>query len=322
MKEKVKNIFKNRIFIFVLGGLLFSSISVYAVTYFPSNQVTYDNGESGLESTDVQGAIDELYNTCSSSILKTSEDLKKNTVTTGDGLYKDEYEDGRYIFKGANPNNYITFNDVKSGWRIISIELDNTIKIVKDTSSGTIEWNSSCQDSWSNSTIQVYLAGTFYKSLTTTAKNQIERHSWSIGTVTWNNNNLSTQISNENSKTWNGKVGLLTASEYLRANSNKDQCQTMSLARKNAATCKNTNWLTSGSSWTALGFWGITPATGIPGNNYDDAVLLEINGSVGAGDVCSYGSYNGLRQIRPVVYLSSSAVLNGKGTKTDPYTIE
>ena len=29
-----------------------------------SNYVSYDNKTSGLESTDVQGAIDELYNTC------------------------------------------------------------------------------------------------------------------------------------------------------------------------------------------------------------------------------------------------------------------
>ena len=34
------------------------------MTYFPSNQVTYENSESGMQATDVQGAIDELYNTC------------------------------------------------------------------------------------------------------------------------------------------------------------------------------------------------------------------------------------------------------------------
>ena len=29
------------------------SVGVYAVTYFPSNQVTYDNKTSGLKSSDV-----------------------------------------------------------------------------------------------------------------------------------------------------------------------------------------------------------------------------------------------------------------------------
>ena len=59
-----KKIFKNRIFIFVLGVFIASSISVLAATYFESSAVTYDNTESGLSSTNVQGAIDELYNEC------------------------------------------------------------------------------------------------------------------------------------------------------------------------------------------------------------------------------------------------------------------
>ena len=42
-----------------------------------------------------------------------SSDLIKDVVDSGDGLYKDEYETGRYIYKGANPNNYITFNNEK-----------------------------------------------------------------------------------------------------------------------------------------------------------------------------------------------------------------
>lgn len=67
MRNKFKKVLKNRIFIFVLGGLIFGTVGVCAATYFPSNQVTYDNKTSGLESTDVQGAIDELYNTCQSS---------------------------------------------------------------------------------------------------------------------------------------------------------------------------------------------------------------------------------------------------------------
>ena len=64
MRNKLKKVLKNRIFIFVLGGLIFGTVGVCAATYFPSNQVTYDNKASGLESTDVQGAIDELYNAC------------------------------------------------------------------------------------------------------------------------------------------------------------------------------------------------------------------------------------------------------------------
>ena len=33
---------------------------VYAETYFPSNQTTYDNSATRMTATNVQGAIDEL----------------------------------------------------------------------------------------------------------------------------------------------------------------------------------------------------------------------------------------------------------------------
>ncbi len=42
-----------------------------------------------------------------------SDKLIGTAVITGDGLYADAYEEGRYVYKGANPNNYITFNDNK-----------------------------------------------------------------------------------------------------------------------------------------------------------------------------------------------------------------
>lgn len=70
MREKIKKIFKNKIFIFTLGVMLTWGMSVLAVTYFPSGDVTYDNSSSGLESTNVQEAIDELYGYASMVHLK------------------------------------------------------------------------------------------------------------------------------------------------------------------------------------------------------------------------------------------------------------
>ena len=87
----LKKLFKNRIFIFVLGIFICGTAGVYAVTYFPSNQVTYDNKTSGLKSSDVQGAIDELYSTCSSS------------MAAGDYLY---YSVNNYGVNGTAPNGY------------------------------------------------------------------------------------------------------------------------------------------------------------------------------------------------------------------------
>ena len=52
-------------------------------------------------------------------------------VSSGDGLYKDGYEENVYTYRGSNPNNYVTFNNEL--WRIISVNTaDNTMKILKE----------------------------------------------------------------------------------------------------------------------------------------------------------------------------------------------
>ena len=95
---------KSKLFYFSLGVIACSVVGVAAATYFPSNDVTYDNTESGLTSTNVQGAIDELYTEC------TKEPTAGETIIEDAGLEKDPYE-CRYFFTGANPNNYINFNN-------------------------------------------------------------------------------------------------------------------------------------------------------------------------------------------------------------------
>ena len=51
-------------------------------------------------------------------------------VSSGDGLYEDQYEDGRYIYRGQSPNNYVQFNNEL--WRIIAKETDGNYKIIRD----------------------------------------------------------------------------------------------------------------------------------------------------------------------------------------------
>ena len=61
---KIKEFSKRYLIGFILGIVIFGSISVKAISEFYSNDVAYDNKESGLASTNVKSAIDELYNTC------------------------------------------------------------------------------------------------------------------------------------------------------------------------------------------------------------------------------------------------------------------
>ena len=317
----MKKVFKSRGFWCLITALVVGTVSVSAATYFPSVDVTYDNKESGLVSTDVQGAIDELYGICSiSQITGPATDIldKVNTVTSGDGLYKDEYEDGRYFYRGTNPNNYITFNNETAGWRIVSLEADGTIKILKNESIDVRAWNSTRNNNWARpATLNTYLNEDYYNdSLNETAKSQIVAKDWSIGAVTYQNNDLKDQINDENVIKWNGKVALATASEYIRSNSNKSKCATFSLNNGNYSMCKNTTWMYNNVDW-----WLLSADDGSLG--YSNCSFNVFSRGIGYTEVTNGAGSSATPgyAVRPAVYLSSSVKLSGKGTLSEPYTI-
>ena len=313
MKEKTKKFLQKYLIGFILGFVSVGIVAVYAETYFPSNDVTYDNTKSGLSSTDVQGAIDELYGVCFPP--KTGGDAildDTDIVTSGDGLYEDEYEDGRYFYKGGNPNNYITFNNEKAGWRIMSIEADGSIKIIKNGSIGAYAWDSNGSRDWTKpSSLNLYLNYSYLSSLS--HSDYILTHKWSIGTVEYSDeylNNLAKQIDAENAKTFNGKIGLMTASEYIRANLNTERCGTIKLNNNNAKTCLQTNWMYFSKDY----WWTITTIaiyiTNVGGGGYDGLI----------GDNF-YNSDNQLA-VAPALYLSPEVqITGGNGSINNPYTI-
>ena len=143
-------------------------------------------------------------------------------VTRGDGLYEDQYEDGRYIYRGSNPDNYIQFNNEL--WRIVAKETDGTYKIVRDEllpqnegytfmaydveNHRSTENNTYCKQPYNgcgvfaavsgtfrtpdgkysgtvteNSSIKEYLNNTYYPTLDGTAKTQMQSHAFNIGSV-------------------------------------------------------------------------------------------------------------------------------------------
>ena len=309
--KKIKEFSKKYLIGFFIGLILFTVVGVKAATYFPSNQTTYNNGTTGMKATNVQTAIDELYNTCFPP--KAGDSILDNTdiVTSGDGLYKDEYEDGRYFYKGGNPNNYVTFNNEQAGWRIVSIEPDKTIKIMRDASIGTQFWDTNRGNNWARpASLNTYLNGNYCNSLTSTAQSQIVSKDWSIGAVTYENNDLADQINDENSSKWNGKVALVTISEYIRSNSNKSSCGSFNLNNDNYNSCKNTTWMFNGHSW-----WTLSPRSG------DSNDVFLVNASNGTGGSCA--SYYTYYSVRPTITLSSEVkITGGNGSQSNPYTLE
>ena len=309
MKEKIKKVIFGYLPGFITGIIICGTISVIAATYFPSNDVTYDNTESGLSSTDVQGAIDELYGVCTAEKVDIG-GIEVPVVDDGDGLYEDEYEDGRYFYKGANPNNYVTFNNEDAGWRIVSIEPDGTIKIMRTASIDNMTWDSSSSNNWARpASLNTYLNGTYYNGLNSTAQSQIVAKDWSIGAVTYNDNNMTNTINNENATKWNGKVALITASEYVRSNSNKSSCGTVQqLWKATSGQCKGITWMYySNNHW-----WTLSPDSG----DSNGVFRVKVNnGTFYSSDAYSFYA------VRPALYLSSEVTLTGSGTQSDPYVV-
>ena len=277
--------------------------------------------------------------------------LIATAVTSGDGLYADSYEEGRYIYRGGTPNNYITFNG--ETWRILSVEADGTIKIIRNESIGDKVFDSEgYRDSASNGAVGTYCAGAsygcnawakndnfvngsltgtvlkdaelntylnsdYYNGLTEAAKEQITTGTFKTGEVIYNDTNLGNTVNDESSITWDGKIALATASEYIRT-SNNSACTSVS-AYWNTSSCYNNgnthNWLTKIMNSSSKKYsWLLSPISG----HSSYVFYVDSDGSLyrrlGAGDAAT--------GVAPVVYLSSDITLEGEGTQSNPYVIE
>ena len=98
MKEKKNKYIKTNIIGFVIAMVIVSGFAVYAAVTFPSKDVTYENGTSGLESNNVQGAIDEIYNICT-ALPPATDTITDLLPSNPDELYEDEHGDIRYYGK-------------------------------------------------------------------------------------------------------------------------------------------------------------------------------------------------------------------------------
>ena len=227
-------------------------------------------------------------------------------ASEGDGLYADEYESGRYIYKGVNPNNYITFNN--ETWKILSIEGDGRIKIVRDELLPARVWDSTNSNKWDRpSEIKTYLNGEYLESITVN-KEKIVPSTWSIGKVTSGNDDLAGQIASENeTQSQEASVGLITASEYLRANTNTELCGNLSLNNSNYSTCQTTNWL-----FKETNYWTISPRSSLSSHVF----FVNSYGNVNS-TIANFTPYT----VLPAITLSSDISLSGSGETGNPFVI-
>ena len=281
-------------------------------------------------------------------------------VSSGDGLYEDSYENGRYIYRGQSPNNYVEFNNEL--WRIIAKETDGTYKIIRDevlpetmpfdpVGYRSYENNTYCTNLQTNkgcgvygkvsgtyrspdgrlsgtvtedSSIADYLNGEYYNGLTEIARAQIQQHVYYIGPVEYydetGNDSISKNIAGEKLATWTGNIGLVNVSDVLKTSTNP-ACTSIT---------DQTNQLYEGVSIcnfnylidsAQASYWTINNVVNeMFSMTYIVWEVTQYDGVVGLATMSSH--YGDPESARPVLFLKSSIQFtSGDGSKSQPFII-
>ena len=278
-----------------------------------------------------------------------------NIATSGDGLYKDEYEENRYIYRGQNPDNYIEFNNEL--WRIISKEADGTYKIIRndvlknrpfdEANHRSNEKNTYCTDLLNgcgvyasvngnfsslrgsqkgtvteDSSIKIYLNEDYYvNNINSIAKEQMIEHSFNIGAVEvltdFLSDNITRNIEGEAMYQWIGNVGLVNVSDILKASINP-LCTSASISISDTDACNNNYLLDKGLN-NGLYYWTINAASNETGSYSSRAWRGFVDSSnIRLGNREASSASN---TARPVVFLKADITLVGSGKISDPFVI-
>ena len=285
-------------------------------------------------------------------------DQEVDIVSGGNGLYKDEYESGRYIYRGQDPDNYITFNG--ETWRIIAKETDGTYKIIRndvlanrafdEANHRSTENNSYCDDPISgcgvyaavsgtfsspsgsqsgtvteDSSIKIYLNDDYYvNNISSTAKGQMTSHSFNIGAVESLDesgdeaDSIEKNIAGEKMYQWTGNVGLANVSDILKASTNP-LCTSATTSFSDSDAC-NGNYLLDKGEASTLYYWAINADSDESGG-LSHQVWRGFVTSLSAAVRGTNASDGSAHAPRPVVFLKSDTTLSGSGTSEVPYRI-
>lgn len=245
--------------------------------------------------------------------------LKKNVVTEGDGLYLDIvnqniHNENRYIYRGSNPNNFIKFNNEL--WRILAVESDSTLKIIRnEVLSNPYSFDQTNSNNWIKpADLNNYLNGDYYNNLLESAKNQITATKFNMGS-TRENRTYKEIVENETQNSWNGRIGMISISDWLKA-SNNINCQstTIDVCEANVDDRKQENHKCSLDNYLYIDnklWWTMLPIE----NSTSGIIAICHGGCLG------WVSSKMEQYVRPVVYLKAKTFLKGDGSQDNPYRI-
>ena len=243
--------------------------------------------------------------------------IHDSSLTNGAG-------DNSYRYAGASDsvNNYICLGSDAATcpdanlFRIIGV-FGNLTKVIRAKSVGGQKWNTSDSNTWSSSSLNTYLNGTYLTSLGTLAE-KIATTTWKVGGGSWDNIGTSvpaTAYKNEvgssaSTTTVDKKIGLMYVSDYYYSASPSAWTLVgfnLRDATKDYRAATSTNWLYLGSTeWTI--------------SRTSDYTNFEF-GVNSTGNVC-HSYVTDSNGVRPSFNLESSVkYVSGSGTIENPIRI-
>ena len=322
----INSYFLFTIVLIILVCIGYSSYALFSFTKTSTNIIEATVGELKKSGAD---ALIKLTNNKDNSGLYTITHAKDSTLQIGTNEDITEYR-----YRGKDPKNYVNFNN--ETWRILGVlptddgtgKIENRIKLIRNESIGEYYWNTSRTSNWGEATLNTYLNGDYYNTLTSVAQNMIGSAKYYLGGY-----NVYTQTSQDmysyerkisgsdyyygsNPTNWVGKLALMYESNYGYASAN---CETKKLyiglngsSSNDLRACNDTNWLYN----IKVNEWLLSPfSTNSIGNGL--IFIATSKGYIGSqyADLVQYAT-------RPVLYLTSSVeITGGDGTSTDPYTL-
>ena len=244
--------------------------------------------------------------------------------------------DNSYRYAGASDavNNYVCFGTnttpcpTDNLYRIIGVfdnkvgenQTEQRVKLIKSTSVGNKQWNSTDENTWSISSLNTYLNNDFLNAFDETTKANIAETTWKVGGNTFANiasktpsvayqnevvNPVPGSTSSNGETESSAKVGLMYASDYGFAAA--PSAWTANLETYNGEAIINVNWM----------YIGATEWTISRNADYSDDAFFVYNGG---GVYNNYVYY--VNAVRPSFNLSSSVnYASGSGTAADPIVV-
>ena len=248
----------------------------------------------------------------------------ENNIYYHDSSLANGAGDNSYRYAGASDsvNNYICLGSDTTTcpdanlFRIIGVFGDKT-KVIRAKSVGNQKWHTSESNTWSSSSLNAYLNGTYLTSLGTIAE-KIATTTWKVGGCSWSN--IKTSVpkivyknevgSSASTTTVDKKIGLMYISDYYYSASPSAWTlvgYNKSDATKDYSAAKTINWLYLGSKEWTISRVSDETFSAFYVDYYGDVLDNYVNDDSG---------------VRPSFNLESSVkYVSGSGSMSDPVRV-